>query len=157
MTVNKYQVRSNTNSLYCFTNMVRNVSNSKILVSLTCPSRWKLSMSLKGYQVSKVSFSHSKLSCLFTILFTWFLFPFSVPEEEGKKGIWMKLIQDYHDAMKILWKWNEYTAEDVRLFQVKINNFSFSLHWRFRCRKRRCDKLHSHAWIGTYYLLHENS
>jgi hypothetical protein len=35
----------------------------------------------------------------------------------------MKLIQDYRDAMKILQKRTEYTAEDIRIFQVKINDF----------------------------------
>ena len=48
----------------------------------------------------------------------------------------MKLIQDYRDAMKILQKRTEYTAEDIRIFQVKINDF-FLLTLNYQVQEKK--------------------
>jgi hypothetical protein len=80
-------------------------------------------MSVKGDQVSKISFNNKKTRLAINNVAHLISFPFSAPEDDKKKRIWMKLIRDYRDAMNILWKCTEYTAEDIRLFQVKINDF----------------------------------
>ncbi len=35
----------------------------------------------------------------------------------------MKMLDDYRDAMKILWKISEYTEDDIKNFQTKIDDF----------------------------------
>jgi hypothetical protein len=128
MAANKYQERTNTRTLTQFAIHVQNVFNTKILGSMTRTSQWKLPMSVKGDQVSKVSFSNKKTCLVIDNITHMICFTFSAPEDEERKRIWMKIIQDYRDAMKILRKRNEYTAEDRSLFQVKINDFFFSIH-----------------------------
>jgi hypothetical protein len=123
MAANKYQERTNTRTLTQFAIHVQNIFNTKILGSMTRPSQWKLPMSAKGDQVSKVSFSNKKTRLVIHNITHLICFTFSAAEDEERKRIWMKIIQDYRDAMKILRKRNEYTAEDISLFQVKINDF----------------------------------
>jgi hypothetical protein len=39
------------------------------------------------------------------------------------KNIWTKMMEDYQDAMAILWKWSEYTEQEIKEFQLKIDDF----------------------------------
>ena len=116
--------------------MVQNVVDTKILGSLTHLSQWKLPMSVKGDQVSKVSFSNKKTRLAIDNVAHLISFTFSAPEDDKKKRIWIKLIQDYRDAMNILQKCTEFTAEDIRLIQVKINDF-FLLTLNYQVQEKK--------------------
>jgi hypothetical protein len=48
---------------------------------------------------------------------------FSAPEDAEMKEIWRQMIFDYRDAMNILRKTQEYTDEDIEIFQDKIDSF----------------------------------
>ncbi len=48
---------------------------------------------------------------------------FSAPIHEQHKQIRLKLISDYQDTMRILWKRSKYTESDINEFQLKINDF----------------------------------
>jgi hypothetical protein len=70
MAANKYQERSNIRSLTQFATIAQNIFNTKILGRFDLFITLKLPMSVKGNQVSKVSFSNKKLVRRLTILLT---------------------------------------------------------------------------------------
>jgi hypothetical protein len=127
MAATKYQEKHNCRSLTRFANTIQNVFNTRILGSVTRQSQWKLPMSIKGDAVSKVSFSNKKTRLVVDNLTHLISFTFADDCDEDKRQIWMRLIQDYRDAMKILRKRSDYSDEEIVLFQKKIYNFFIAL------------------------------
>jgi hypothetical protein len=123
MAANKYQQRSNCRTLTRFANIIQDIFNTRILGSFTRPSQWKLPLSAKGDSVAKVSLTNKKTRLVVDNILHLINFTFSDPADDEKKRVWLKLIEDYREAMKILRKRSEYTAEDIRSFQLKIYDF----------------------------------
>jgi hypothetical protein len=111
------------------------------------PKQWKVPLSIKGDSVTKVSFSNKKTR-LFVDNITYLIdYVFSSIEVVELKGIWRKMINDYSDAMKIIRKCSEYSAEDTTTFQRKIDDFLTAY----------VEASGAYAWQRAPCILYENS
>jgi hypothetical protein len=123
MVVNKYQNQSKTRSLTRFASNIQNIFNTRILGSVTRPKQWMMPLNLKGDAVAKVSLSNKKTRLAIDTINHLIEYVWAAPDEREKKEIWLKMIEDYQHAMRILRKWSEYTEDDIVTFQLKIDNF----------------------------------
>jgi hypothetical protein len=106
-----------------FLQSIQNVVNTRILGTETWPKQWKVPLNEKGDSITKVSFSNKK-TCLFIDNIDVLIdFIFSSPEDIDMRNIWWMMMQDYRGAMAILWKWSEYSVNDLKEFQLKIDAF----------------------------------
>ena len=97
--------------------------NTRILGSVFRPKQWKLPLNQKGDTVCKVSLTNNKARLFVDNIDVLLYQVFSAPADEQRKQIWLKLIDDYRQAMRILRKRSEYTERDIADFQLKINDF----------------------------------
>ncbi len=80
-------------------------------------------MNQKGDTICKVSLTNNKARLFVDNIDALVNHVFSAAIHQQRKEVWLKLIRDYRDAMKILWKRSECTESDIHEFQLKINDF----------------------------------
>ncbi len=97
--------------------------NTQILGSILRPKQWKLPLNEKGDTICKVSLTNNKARLFLDNIEALVHHIFSAPIHDQRKQIWLKLISDYRDAMRILQKRSEYTEEDINEFQLKVTDF----------------------------------
>jgi hypothetical protein len=119
----KFQQRGNTRNLTRFAAQIQHIVNTRVLGSMTRPKQWKVPLSQKNDSVVKVSFSNKKTRLFMDNITHLVDYIFSSADDAEMKAIWRKMIQDYSDAMKILRKRSEYTEDDIKNFQLKIDDF----------------------------------
>ncbi len=79
--------------------------------------------SKKGDSITKVSLSNNKTRLFVDHISELIEFVFDSDEDAEMKNNWTKMMEDYQDAMAILWKWSEYTEQEIKEFQLKIDDF----------------------------------
>jgi hypothetical protein len=77
----------------------------------------------EGDAVTKVSFSNKKTRLFIDNITHLIDYIFSSDGDIESKRIWHKMIKDYGDAMQILRKRIEYSEDDIKTFQQKIDDF----------------------------------
>jgi len=115
-----------------------------MLGSITRPKQWRCPLNQKGDAVTKVSFSNKKMRLAMDNIAHLVDFVFSSPDDTELKGIWMKMLDDDQEAMKILRKRSEYTEEDINNFQSKIDDF-FTAYVEKSGAEKKGYKLHPHV------------
>jgi hypothetical protein len=85
-----------------FANDIQSVVNTRVLGSIHQPKHWKMPFNEKGDCVCKVSFSNSKTRLFIDNIHVLIAYVFITPADEERKEIWLKLVNDYREAMKIL-------------------------------------------------------
>ncbi len=124
MAADRFQKRVKSRNLSTrFANNIQHIVNTRILGTVTRPKQWKLPLSLTNDGVGKVSLSNAKTRLFMDNISELVDYTFSSPEDAELKQIWDKMLQDYNEAMKILRKRSEYTDEDIKTFQLKIDSF----------------------------------
>jgi hypothetical protein len=124
MVADKYRLRTNMTTLNTrFASNVQSIVNTRVLGSLTRPKQWKVPLNQKGDAVMKALFSNKKTRLFIENIGHLINFVFSSAEDAERKCTWLKLTSDYRDAMKILRKQSDYTADDITQFQLKIDDF----------------------------------
>jgi hypothetical protein len=76
-------------------------------------AQWKLPLNQKGDTICKVLLTNNKEWLFVDNIDVLVNHVFSAPINEQHKQIWLKLVSDYRDAMRILWK----------RIQLKMNDF----------------------------------
>ena len=124
MAADRFQKRVKSRNLSTrFANNIQHIVNTRILGTVTRPKQWKLPLSLTNDGAGKVSLSNAKTRLFMDNISELVDYTFSSPEDAELKQIWDKMLQDYNEAMKILRKRSEYTDEDIKTFQLKIDSF----------------------------------
>jgi hypothetical protein len=77
----------------------------------------------KGDTVCKVSLTNNKAQLFVDNINVLVHHVFSALADDQCKQIWLRLIDDYRQAMRILWKRREYSECDIHEFQSKNNDF----------------------------------
>jgi hypothetical protein len=135
------------------------VFNTKILGSITRSKQWRCPLNQKGDAVAKVSFSNKKMRLAMDNIAHLVDFVVSSPDDAELKGIWMKMLDDYRETMKILQKCSEYTEEDINNFQSKIDYFFTAYVEKSGAGKERVTNyIHmlSSSHITYYMKTHDN-
>jgi hypothetical protein len=106
-----------------FASRIPMLVNTQILESVLRPKQWKLPLNLKGDSVCKVSLTNNKAWLFVDNIDALVNRVFSAPQHKQRKQIWLQLITNYRNAIRILWKRSAYTEDDICEFQLKINDF----------------------------------
>jgi hypothetical protein len=99
------------------------IVNTRVLGTVTRLKQWKLLLGQNNDSVLKVSLSNTKTRMFVSHLHILIDYLFQHPEDAEKKQVWYGLIDDYCDAMDILLMQREYTDDDIKQFQQKIDSF----------------------------------
>ena len=110
-------------SLKRFARNVNHIVNTRISGTVSRPKQWKVPINDSGDSVVKVSLSNKKTRTFVDNLDFLVEQIFSSPENEERKRIWKELLQNYREAMIILRQQQEYTDDDIKTFQTKIDDF----------------------------------
>jgi hypothetical protein len=110
-------------SLSRFSSTISRIVNTKILGTLLRPKQWKVPVNEAGDAVTKVSLSNKKTRLFVDNIDSLIDQIFSSPADTELKQIWKQMLQDYRDALTILRQPQEYTDDDIAVFQDKIDSF----------------------------------
>lgn len=119
----KFQRQRGVKNLSRFAANIQHIVNTRVLGSPNRPKQWKLPLCDAGDSVNKVSLSNKKTRLFMDNVICLVEYIFSAPEDAEMKEIWRQMIFDYRDAINILRKTQEYTDEDIEIFQDKIDSF----------------------------------
>ncbi len=80
---------------------------------------------------------------------------FPSPADAELKDILHMMLQNYSNAMKIIWKQSDYTEDDITNFQLKIDNF-FSAHIELSGTGKEgiTNNLHLQGYLMYYVKVH---
>jgi len=136
------------------------------------PKQWKVPVVDSGDSISKVSLSN-KITREFIVniealVHHIFLLPEyteqkqiwinmlqgyrdAMEEYAEQKQIWVNMLQDYRDAMEILRQPQDYTDDDIKDFQGKIDSF-FTV-WRLQEQASKSLLIIFICWVAGIYLI----
>jgi hypothetical protein len=110
-------------SLKRYCTAVEHIVNTKILGTLARPKQWKVPLNDKGDAINKVSLSNKKTRQFIDSMDELVNHIFSLDDHVEEREVWKNMLQDYRDAMEILWQPNDYSDDDIKEFQMKIDSF----------------------------------
>jgi len=115
------------------------------------PKQWKVPVDDSGDSISKVSLSN-KITREFIVNIEALVHHiFLLPEYTEQKQIWINMLQDYRDAMEIFRQPQDYTDDDIKDFQGKIDSF-FTV-WRLQEQASKSLLIIFICWVAGIYLI----
>ena len=138
-------------SLKRYCNSIAHIVKTKILGTVIRPKQWKVPVDDSGDSISKVSLSNKITREFIDNIEALVHHIFLLPEYTEQKQIWINMLQDYRDAMEIFRQPQDYTDDDIKDFQGKIDSF-FTV-WRLQEQARKALLIIFIRWVAGIYLI----
>jgi len=118
---------------------------TKILGSMQNPSQWECPCDWARCELGIICLDNNKTQKVVNGLDLIINFCIAL----GEQSKWKDCIADYRQAMLLLRKKTDLSNDEVKMFQQHVDAFFCGMG--VATVTQRCDKLHPHAWCGTYW------